>query len=164
MSDQPRHLPQRVPAHPGSSSRQISARMSRLQRRDNPRELAIRRELHALGLRYRVHYLVPGGRRRTIDIAFTRRKLAVFLDGCFWHGCPVHGTRPRSNAGWWQQKLRANQQRDRDTDRILRDLGWTVLRIWEHEPLESAVQLVADAQREAAGLALPTRAQSALFG
>ena len=76
---------------------------------------------------------MPGQRRRTIDIAFTRQKLAVFVDGCFWHGCPEHGTSPRANSQWWLRKLEANHARDLDTNSMLRDRGWTVLRIWEHE-------------------------------
>ncbi|MCF4122077.1 very short patch repair endonuclease [Antribacter sp. KLBMP9083] len=107
--------------------------MSRAKRRDTAPELALRRELHARGLRYRVTFPVPGQRRRTIDVAFTRAKLAVFIDGCFWHGCPEHGTRPRSNSAWWRDKLAANQARDADTDRTLIELGWTVIRAWEHE-------------------------------
>lgn len=126
--------PQHVPAHPGTSSAQVSLRMSMAKRRDTAPELALRRELHARGLRYRVAYPVPGQRRRTIDVAFTRAKVAVFVDGCFWHGCPDHGTNPRSNSAWWRAKLAANQARDADTDRALRELGWTTVRIWEHEP------------------------------
>ncbi|WP_308113329.1 very short patch repair endonuclease [Antribacter soli] len=125
--------PQHVPAHPGPSSAPVSALMSRAKRRDTAPELALRRELHARGLRYRVTFPVPGQRRRTIDVAFTRAKLAVFIDGCFWHGCPEHGTRPRSNSAWWRDKLAANQARDADTDRTLIELGWTVIRAWEHE-------------------------------
>lgn len=128
-----------VPAHPGSSGAEVSRRMSRLRRRDNERELSLRRALHASGLRFRVTYPVPELRRRSIDIAFTRRRVAVFLDGCFWHGCPLHGTDPRSNSAWWAQKIAANQARDRDTDRHLVELGWRVVRVWEHEDLETAV-------------------------
>nr|WP_163185613.1 very short patch repair endonuclease [Cellulosimicrobium sp. SL-1] len=108
--------------------------MSVAKRRDTAPEVALRRELHARGMRYRVAYPVPGQRRRTIDVAFTRAKVAVFVDGCFWHGCPEHGMMPRSNGDWWKTKLAANQARDRDTDRLLRELGWTVVRVWEHEP------------------------------
>lgn len=108
--------------------------MSTLRRRDNEAELAVRRLLHAAGRRYRVHYPVPGLPRRTIDIAFTRAKVAVFIDGCFWHGCPEHGTRPRANAAWWSTKLAANQARDTDTTTHLETIGWVVLRCWEHDP------------------------------
>ena len=125
--------PQSVPAHPGASSEAVSLRMSRARRRDTAPEIALRKALHADGLRYRVAYPVPGQRRRTIDIAFTRQKVAVFVDGCFWHGCPEHGTAPRANAEWWRRKLEANRARDVDTDEMLRDRGWTVLRVWEHE-------------------------------
>jgi DNA mismatch endonuclease (patch repair protein) len=106
--------------------------MRTLKRKDNDAELAVRRLLHAAGYRYRVHYPVPGRPRRTIDIAFTRPKVAVFIDGCFWHGCPEHGTQPTSNAQWWSAKLQANMNRDRDTDAHLRLVGWTVIRAWEH--------------------------------
>lgn len=138
-------IPQHVPAHPGASSATVSARMSTARRKDTAPELALRRELHALGLRYRVTYPVPGQRRRTIDVAFTKVRLAVFVDGCFWHGCPEHGTQPRTNSSWWQQKLAANTARDRDTDRLLREAGWTVLRFWEHEPAGDAAALVVTA-------------------
>nr|WP_281181296.1 very short patch repair endonuclease [Sanguibacter gelidistatuariae] len=128
-----RASPQSVPAHPGSSSAAVSLRMSRARRRDTAPEIALRKLLHAQGLRYRVAYPVPGQRRRTIDIAFTRQKVAVFVDGCFWHGCPEHGTIPRANAEWWRQKLASNRARDVDTNDMLRDHGWTVVRVWEHE-------------------------------
>lgn len=138
-------VPQHVRAHPGSSSAVVSARMSGQGRRDTGPEVALRRALHARGLRFRVIYPVPGQRRRTIDIAFTRRKVAVFVDGCFWHGCPEHGVRPRSNSAWWREKLAANRARDRDTDRLLDEAGWMVVRIWEHECLASSVAAVRDA-------------------
>ncbi|NEA55705.1 very short patch repair endonuclease [Streptomyces sp. SID13666] len=107
--------------------------MSRQGRRDTAPELAVRRLLHAAGHRYRVNAPVPGIPRRTIDIVFGKAKVAVFLDGCFWHGCPEHATRPKSNAEWWRQKLDRNMARDRDTTTHLTDAGWTVLRFWEHE-------------------------------
>lgn len=134
-----------VAAHPGASSSDVSRRMSVARRRDTAPEVALRRLLHANGLRYRVAYPVPGQRRRTIDIAFTRHKVAVFVDGCFWHGCPEHGTNPRSNNAWWVAKLAANRARDRDTDRLLETLGWTVVRIWEHERPDAAATVVIDA-------------------
>lgn len=126
-------LPVTVSTHPGSSSELASRRMSQLQRRDTAPELAVRRRLHSLGLRYRVAYPVPGQGRRTIDIAFTRAKFAVFIDGCFWHGCPTHGTSPRSNSEWWREKIDANQTRDRGTEELLVGIGWTYLRFWEHD-------------------------------
>jgi len=133
-----------VPAHPGSSSHSISERMSRAARRDTQPELALRQELHRRGRRYRVVLRVPGRNRRTIDIAFPRAKLAVFIDGCFWHGCPQHGTRPARNSEWWTTKLAANFARDRDTDSHLARMGWAVLRIWEHvSAVEAADQVGA---------------------
>lgn len=103
------------------------------KRRDSSTELAVRRELHARGLRYRVDFAPVPGLRRRADIVFTRVKIAVFIDGCFWHGCPVHGTAPKRNADYWGPKLAANVARDRDTDRRLPNAGWLVLRFWEHE-------------------------------
>jgi DNA mismatch endonuclease (patch repair protein) len=111
--------------------------MSTLKRRDNDAELAVRRLLHAAGYRYRVQYPVPGAPRRTIDIAFTRARVAIFIDGCFWHGCAEHGTSPTSNRAWWSTKLLANQQRDADTTQHLERSGWRVLRYWEHEQPEA---------------------------
>lgn len=107
--------------------------------------MALRRELHRRGLRFRVVYPVPGNRRRSIDVAFTRQRVAVFVDGCFWHGCPDHGTRPTANQEWWRIKLQANADRDRDTDRLLAEAGWQVLRIWEHAPAAKAADLVVEA-------------------
>lgn len=107
--------------------------MSTLARRDTSPEIALRRQLHARGLRFRVQLKVPGNNRRTIDVAFTRPRLAVYMDGCFWHGCPEHGRRPHTNSEWWDWKLARNKARDRSTDSELRDAGWEVLRFWEHE-------------------------------
>ncbi|PZF62696.1 very short patch repair endonuclease [Curtobacterium sp. MCBD17_013] len=114
--------------------------MSSARRRDTKPEVDVRRVLHARGLRYRVAYPVPGMARRSIDIAFTKVMVAVFLDGCFWHGCPEHGTHPRANADWWATKLRRNKVRDAETDDVLSSAGWRVLRFWEHED----PRLVAD--------------------
>ena len=117
--------------------------MSVARRRDTGPELKVRRLLHAAGFRYRVAYPIPGQRRRPIDVAFTRQKVAVFIDGCFWHGCPQHGTAPRANAAWWQAKLATNHERDSDTDRLLSALGWVSLRFWEHEAPEQVAASVA---------------------
>lgn len=119
--------------------------MSVAARRDTAPEVALRRALHAQGRRFRVVYPVPGNRRRTIDIAFTRARVAVFVDGCFWHGCPEHGTQPRANSDWWTTKLAANKARDEDTDRLLHEAGWRVVRVWEHEDVVTAVQKVGAA-------------------
>ena len=107
--------------------------MSRQGSRDTAPEVAVRRLLHAEGLRYRVNVPVPGIPRRTIDIVFPKAKIAIFMDGCFWHGCPDHATRPKSNAEWWRVKLDKNMARDQETTEHLRTAGWTVLRYWEHE-------------------------------
>ncbi|BAH31032.1 very short patch repair endonuclease [Rhodococcus erythropolis] len=116
-----------------------SARMSAQRRRDTKPEIALRRELHRRGLRYFVDRAPVKGVRRRADLVFPRRKVAVFVDGCFWHSCPQHATFPKNNAQWWTDKLAANVVRDRDTDARLTEQGWTVIRIWEHEdPLVAA--------------------------
>ncbi|WP_448070597.1 very short patch repair endonuclease [Georgenia yuyongxinii] len=119
--------------------------MSTAPRRDTACEIALRKHLFAAGLRYRVNYPVPGRRRRTIDVAFPRAKVAVFVDGCFWHGCPEHGTRPRSNSEWWAAKLAANRARDGETNEILEAIGWEVMRFWEHVDPSYAAERVAEA-------------------
>lgn len=101
--------------------------------RDTAPEIAVRRLLHAAGLRYRVNHRPLPALRRTADIVFTRRKVAVFIDGCFWHSCPEHATVPKANAEFWREKLQRNRERDRETDQCLRAAGWAVLRFWEHE-------------------------------
>ena len=116
----------------------VRARMALQRRRDTSPELALRRALHRIGLRFRVDYPLPDIPRRRADVVFTRVGLAVFVDGCFWHDCPEHGTRPRSRAAWWEEKLRRNVERDRDTDSRLTNAGWTVVRFWEHADMEGA--------------------------
>ncbi|WP_400996708.1 very short patch repair endonuclease [Agromyces sp. GXQ0307] len=101
--------------------------------RDTGPELAVRRLLYAQGLRYRVNSPPVKGLRRSADIVFTRAKLAVFIDGCFWHGCPDHYQRPGRNQTYWDAKVQANRARDRNTDDTLGQRGWTVLRVWEHD-------------------------------
>lgn len=108
-------------------------------------ELRIRKALFAVGLRYRCAYPVPGSPRRTMDVAFTRQRVAVFVDGCFWHGCPDHYVAPRRNADWWQDKIAANRTRDEQTNRQLVEVGWKVVRVWEHAATEEAVAMVLDA-------------------
>lgn len=130
---------------PTASSPAVAARMSRQVSRDTGCEIAVRRILHAQGLRYRVHYPVPGMARRKIDIAFQRAKVAVFLDGCFWHGCPQHATHPKANAEWWRNKLDNNMARDRATTEQLLSENWTVLRFWEHESAEDVARRITTA-------------------
>ncbi|WP_330238905.1 very short patch repair endonuclease [Streptomyces sp. NBC_00525] len=126
------------------SSPAVSARMSRQASRDTAPEVAVRKLLHASGYRYRLNERVPHMSRRTIDIAFTRAKVAVFLDGCFWHGCPEHATQPKSNAEWWRQKLDRNMARDAETTAHLVAEGWTVLRFWEHQAPAAVAEKVAE--------------------
>lgn len=115
------------------------------RRRDTKPELKIRRILHARGFRYRVDFApLQSDRRRRADIVFTRAKVAVFVDGCFWHGCPEHFIPPRRNAGYWGPKIQRNIQRDLETAERLRLEGWTVLRFWEHAAASEAVDEIAD--------------------
>ncbi len=113
--------------------------------RDTKPELALRRAAHALGLRYRVSYRPLKAIRRTADLVFTREKVAVFMDGCFWHGCPQHHTVAATNAGFWAEKVRRTKERDAETDRLLEEEGWLVIRVWEHQDPVQAALLVADA-------------------
>ncbi|MFJ4831514.1 very short patch repair endonuclease [Streptomyces sp. NPDC088747] len=131
--------------------------MSRQLSRDTAPEVAVRRLLHASGLRYRVNVPVPGMPRRTIDIAFGKAKIAIFMDGCFWHGCPQHATQPKANATWWRDKLDKNMARDRQTSEHLVAEGWTVLRFWEHEPPEEVVRSITDTRTSASNATPPSR-------
>lgn len=121
------------------------ATMKANRRRDTKPELALRRLLHAAGYRYRVDYRIdlPDGSRVRPDIVFTKRKVAVFVDGCFWHGCPEHGTQPKSNQGYWGPKLARNQERDRRNTAQLVMGGWDVVRFWEHLPPMMAFEALA---------------------
>lgn len=115
--------------------------MATTKRRDTGPELALRSALHRMGLRFFVDRAVMGNRRR-VDIVFPTERVAVFVDGCFWHSCPVHGTTPRRNREWWVSKLDANRARDADTDRVLGDRGWTVIRFYEHDDATVAAETV----------------------
>lgn len=109
--------------------------MSRIRGKNTLPELTLRRALWALGLRYRLQYKI--GRFRP-DLVFTRAHVAIFVDGCFWHRCPLHGVMPKGNQAFWKAKLERNAQRDIETTKALASEGWTVLRFWEHEIDESA--------------------------
>jgi DNA mismatch endonuclease (patch repair protein) len=108
----------------------------------------VRSELHRRGLRYRVDRAPIPGLRRRADIVFPRRRVAVFIDGCFWHGCPDHGTWPKANADWWRAKIEANRTRDRDTDQRLASAGWTVVRAWDHEDAILVADRIAETLKD----------------
>jgi DNA mismatch endonuclease, patch repair protein len=118
--------------------------MKAQRRRDTRPERLLRSALHARGFRFRVDHPLPSSRRRG-DIVFPRLDLAVFVDGCFWHGCPEHGTWPKANARWWREKIDANRRRDEETDRDLTRRGWLVIRVWEHEDAIQAAERVEQA-------------------
>jgi DNA mismatch endonuclease (patch repair protein) len=129
------------------SSAAVSERMSRARRAHTAPERALRSALHRQGLRFRVQRPLEFDRRRKADIVFTRARVAVFVDGCFWHSCPEHATFPKANARAWQNKLRRNRERDADTDSRLVAEGWRVIRVWEHEDPVAAAHRVAAAVR-----------------
>jgi DNA mismatch endonuclease, patch repair protein len=134
---------------PPASSPDALARMRRQRRRDTGAERALRSELHRRGLRFRVEYKLPGLRRRA-DVAFPRQRVAVMVDGCFWHSCPEHGTWPKQNASWWREKIERNVARDHDTDAKLTHAGWVSMRVWEHEnPAEAAARVASVVSRRA---------------
>jgi DNA mismatch endonuclease (patch repair protein) len=114
--------------------------MRAIKRRDTKLERAIRSALHSQGLRFRVDYLIslPDARAVRVDVAFPRQRLAVMVDGCFWHSCPTHGRVPSTNPQYWPAKLARNRRRDEVVNEQLGLLGWKVVRIWEHEDLEKA--------------------------
>lgn len=126
-----------------------SRRMAKVRQTGTDVELALRREMYRIGLRYRVGYEVLKKPRRVADMAFPSRRIAVFVDGCFWHGCPEHATWPKRNAEFWQQKIEANRQRDADTNARLQAVGWTALRFWSHESPAQAAATVARAVAKA---------------
>lgn len=110
--------------------------------RDTKPELALRSAAHALGLRYRVSTRPLPSLRRTADLVFTKTKIAVFVDGCFWHGCPDHHTIAKTNASYWADKVDGNRRRDRETDRLLAEAGWLVIRMWEHESADEVARRI----------------------
>lgn len=131
-------------SRPGASSSAVRKRMQSTPQRDTPAEMQVRRCLHAMGLRYRVDAKPLVDSPRRADIVFSRARVAVFVDGCFWHGCPLHGTWPKANADFWRTKILANQARDADTNEMLLANGWDVVRAWEHEdPNEVARRIAA---------------------
>jgi len=121
----------------------VRRRMQRTARKDNLFERTIRSQLHARGLRYRIHYPIPGMKRTTCDFAFPGLKIAVFLDGCFWHGCEKHPPSVKKNSDFWLEKIERNRARDARATAHLAELGWKVLRFWEHEGVATIVENIA---------------------
>lgn len=130
-------------APPVASSRDVADRMAKVRRRDTKPELELRRRLHAMGLRFRVDRAVLSDRRKRVDIVFGPARVAVLVDGCFWHGCPEHGVAPKANAEFWKDKIDRNKTRDRETDARLAADGWLVVRVWEHEDPDHAAANIA---------------------
>ena len=129
----------RLAAYPEGMGLSRSEVMARIRGRDTMPELILRRLLWRVGLRYRLHGTTPAGRP---DIIFPKAQVAVFVDGCFWHGCPDHYVRPRSSNEFWSGKLVENFRRDATQTKRLEALGWRVCRIWEHEILEAPDRVV----------------------
>lgn len=133
--------PIRVPPSPGPSSAAARKTMQ-ANRSDSSVERRLRSVLHRRGLRFRKHLACVPGLRCRPDVVFVGARLAVFVDGCFWHRCPEHATDPNANGRWWQAKLQGNVDRDRRNDAALAAAGWTVLRVWEHEDVEAMADRV----------------------
>lgn len=124
---------------PPASSAAVRRRMQATPSRDTRTELKLRRELHRRGLRYRVNSRLPVPPRRHADVVFGPAKVAVFIDGCFWHGCDQHFSPPKSNTEWWLAKIKRTRSRDSTTDELLEKADWLSIRVWEHElPVEAA--------------------------
>ncbi|WP_371603738.1 very short patch repair endonuclease [Streptomyces sp. NBC_01220] len=121
--------------------------MQAIRSRDTQPERLIRRLVHANGLRYRVAARPLPDLRRTADLVFRPAKVAVFIDGCYWHGCPEHYVAPKTNPGYWSDKVARNMARDRDTDQRLTEAGWLVLRFWEHQSSDACALAIVDAVR-----------------
>lgn len=134
-----------APKKSWASSETVRKQMQANRSRDTRPELALRSRVHELGLRYKVSTRPLPTVRRTANLVFTRAMVAVFVDGCFWHGCPDHHRPARLNEEFWQDKITRNRERDAETDVLLKAAGWTVLRVWEHESLESAAERVCAA-------------------
>ena len=116
---------------------------------DTGPEVAVRRLVHAMGLRYRKNIRPDPSLRRTADLVFLRQRVAVFIDGCFWHGCPEHHRLPRTNTDYWAAKVDGNRERDNATDETLAAAGWTVMRFWEHDDPEEVAATIRTAVRGA---------------
>lgn len=129
---------------PAPSSEAALARMKAAKPRDTAPEKALRSALHRKGLRFRIDEKPIGNLNRKADIVFRSVRIAIFVDGCFWHGCPIHGTQAKANAEFWTWKIKQNQERDLDTTNRLEAAGWLVIRVWEHEDPEELSQKIYD--------------------
>lgn len=138
--------------YPKPTVSEVSQRMRRNRKTETAPERRLRSELHGRGHRFRKNFPVRTTERLVRpDVVFTKARLAVFVDGCFWHCCPEHGTEPRVNRGYWGPKLARNIERDREVGEILEEAGWTVLRGWEHEPPEELADRVEAVLNRPAG-------------
>lgn len=145
-----------TPSASWASTERVQKSMRSNRPRDTRPEVAFRSALHLSGLRFRKHVRPLPGSRCEPDVVFPRLRLAVFFDGCWWHSCPDHGQVPRTHRAWWQAKFAATKARDTRNDAALRAGGWTVMRVWEHEPAEEAVRLVTAEVQRLRGLRCPT--------
>ncbi|MGW7225246.1 DNA mismatch endonuclease Vsr [Streptomyces sp. SID5594] len=136
------------PAGSWASSAARRRNMQAIRSRDTKPERLIRKLVHANGLRYRVAAKPLPDLRRTADLVFRPAKVAVFIDGCYWHGCPEHYVSPKTNSGYWSEKVARNVARDRDTDERLTAAGWLVLRFWEHQSSDACALSIISAVRE----------------
>jgi DNA mismatch endonuclease (patch repair protein) len=135
-----------------ASSEAVRAVMRANKGRDTRPERALRSAVHGLGLRYRVGIRPLPATRRTADLVFTRAKVAVFLDGCYWHGCPQHHRPSTKNSEFWTAKIDGNRARDAETDQLLAAAGWRVIRVWEHENPTDAAHRIAEVVRSDVGI------------
>lgn len=127
---------------PRSSSEQASRRMRAVRQRMTAPEIMLREQLKALGIEFEMHVAVSDKSRSRADFVIRAARLVIFVDGCFWHGCPIHGTTPKSNTDWWEGKLRGNRERDSQAEATLRTAGWTVLRFWTHTSAAEAIDVI----------------------
>jgi DNA mismatch endonuclease (patch repair protein) len=138
-----------LPPAPAADTAARRAVLARTKHRDTAPELALRRALWALGLRFLVDVSAPGtGRRRRVDVLLRGGRLAILVHGCFWHGCPEHYHATKANADWWALKLRSVQERDADTLLVLAAAGWLPVVVWEHEDMAAVALRLRDLQHE----------------
>lgn len=141
--------PDRRKLTPVATNEQTRRRMLATRRRNTSGEVALQTHLRRMRIRFSVDVPPIPGQRRRADLVLFRHRIAVFMDGCFWHSCPTHGTQPKSHRAWWRQKLDTNKKRDLDTNRSLRRAGWRVIRAWSHDDPASVASRVAAARRRA---------------